>query len=292
MLCSMLDVRRLKPSLDALLAGQDASARRAEDPVGFVHRYEGSADREVVGLLASSLAFGQVVTIRASIERVLASLGERPALAIEAMSEAALGRALAGFRHRVYRGEHVATLLWRAGRLRAREGSLGEAFERRLRAHGELRPALAELAQELRGEDAPRGLQHLMSSPEKGSACKRLLLFLRWMVRPADGVDLGLWSVPPSALLVPLDTHVHRIARNLGLTSRSDASWRTAEEVTAALRLLDPDDPVKYDFALCHHGISRACPSRRDEAKCSGCVLRGDCVQWITRRPRAAARTP
>ncbi|MBC7172411.1 MAG: DUF2400 family protein, partial [Polyangiaceae bacterium] len=104
--------------------------------------------------------------------------------------------------------------------------------------------------------------------------------YLRWMSRPSDGVDLGLWSVAPSALVVPLDTHVHRIARNLGLTERNDASWRTAEEVTAALRELDPDDPVKYDFALCHHGVSRECPSRRDSAKCGACVLHSVCVNW------------
>ncbi len=102
------------------------------------------------------------------------------------------------------------------------------------------------------------------------------------MVRPADGVDLGLWPLPTSALLVPLDTHVHRIARNLGLTQRRDASFRTAEEVTAVLRGFDPADPVKYDFALCHLGVSRECPSRPDPERCARCVLRTVCVQWAS----------
>jgi uncharacterized protein (TIGR02757 family) len=286
-------VDELKPALDALLARQDVAARRASDPVGFVHRYADPADREVVGLLASTLAFGQVATVRASIEKVLGALGDEPARAIEALDEDALALRLEGFRHRVYRGDHLARMLSRAGAMRAREGSLGAAFAERLSRHGELRLALADFAAELRGEDAPRGLGHLLASPEKGSACKRLLLYLRWMARPADGVDLGLWPVSPAALVVPLDTHVHRIARNLGLTSRNDASWRTAEEVTAALRRLDPDDPVKYDFALCHHGVSRDCPSRRVPAKCDACVLRGVCRQWVTPSGtrRARART-
>lgn len=270
----------LKPALDALLAGQDVVARRAADPVGFVHRFADPADQELVGLLAASLAFGQVVTIRASIAAVLKVLGPSPAAAVEARELADLEASLRGFRHRVYSGEHVARMLHNAGAIRRREGSLGAFFAQRYAATGELRPALTELADALRGPDAPRGLAHLVASPDKGSACKRLLLYLRFMVRPADGVDLGLWDVPPAALVIPLDTHIHRIAKNLGLTARNDASFRTAEEVTAQLRRLDPDDPVKYDFALCHHGISRECPSRRDDAKCGVCSLRPVCTAW------------
>src|SRR5699024_8231674 len=143
-----------------------------------------------------------------------------------------------------------------------------------------LRAALADFSAEIRGPHATGGMKHLLSDPEKGSACKRLLLYLRWMVRPDDGVDLGLWAVAPARLVIPLDTHVHRIARNLGLTRRADASCRTAVEVTDSLRLLDASDPVKYDFALCHHGVSRACPSSPVTEKCSACVLRDVFVQW------------
>jgi uncharacterized protein (TIGR02757 family) len=100
------------------------------------------------------------------------------------------------------------------------------------------------------------------------------------MVRPADGVDLGLWPVSPSDLLIPVDTHIHRISRNLGLTDRRAASWATAEEITANLRRLDPRDPVKYDFALCHLGVSRQCPSRSEQDKCARCVLQDVCSVW------------
>jgi uncharacterized protein (TIGR02757 family) len=273
------DDARLKERLDALCATHDAIARRAADPVSFVHEYASADDREVVGLVASSLAFGNVVAIRKSVARALDVLGRSPARTIERESEAALSRRLDGFVHRVYRGSHLARMLAAAGRIRRREGSLGASLARRLRVHT-LRDALADLADELRGDDPERGLSHLVPDPRAGSACKRLLLYARWMIRPADGVDLGLWPLAPSILIIPVDTHVHRIAKNLGLTSRNDASWRTAEEITDRLRRFDPDDPVKYDFALCHLGVSRQCPSRRDLQKCESCVLRSVCMHW------------
>lgn len=274
--------RQLKARLDALVASHDAAAHRERDPVSFVHRFDSDADREVVGLLAASLAFGNVTAIRASVGRALDALGSSPARTIEREDRASLERRLEGFVHRVYRGRHVAAMLAAAGAIRRREGSLGEALRRRLEHHGALREALGELAAELRGDSPERGLAHLVPDPAAGSACKRLLLYARWMVRPADGVDLGLWPIPPSALVIPVDTHVHRIAQNLGLTARRDASWRTAEEITDALRAFDPDDPVKYDFAICHLGVSRQCPSRRDEDNCGACVLRASCRHWRT----------
>jgi len=271
----------LRRRLDRLLADFDRDACRARDPVSFVHRYPGSDDREVVGLVAALLAFGNVASVRRSVARVLDALGPHPAERIARARRSTLERALSGFVHRVWRGEHVAALLHSAGRLRAREGSLDAAFSARVRERGGLREGLADFADALRGPRPDRGLAHLVPDPRKGSACKRLLLYLRWMVRAADGVDLGVFGgVSPSILLVPVDTHIQRIGRNLRLTERTDASWRTAEEITAALRRLDPDDPVKYDFALCHLGVSRQCPSRRALALCEHCALRSCCRHW------------
>jgi uncharacterized protein (TIGR02757 family) len=161
--------------------------------------------------------------------------------------------------------------------------TLGNAFVHFHRASdGDFREALARFADALRGDTTSRSLRHLVSDPRAGSACKRLVLYARWMVRPADGVDLGLWPIAPSDLVIPVDTHIHRISRNLGLTNRRTATWATAEEITAALRKFDPDDPVKYDFALCHLGVSRECPSRPDPAKCEQCVLQDVCSVWAT----------
>lgn len=274
-------MRRLKRNLDGLVASHDAAAHREADPVSFVHRFTSDADREVVGLIASSLAFGNVTAIRASVQRALTALGPSPARTVDEEDRTSLERRLEGFVHRVYRGPHLAAMLANAGALRRREGSLGAALAQRLDAHGSFRDALTTLADALRGEQPERGLAHLVPDPRAGSACKRLLLYSRWMVRPADGVDLGLWSmISPSSLVIPVDTHVQRIAQNLGLTARRDASWRTAEDITAALRRFDPADPVKYDFAICHLGVSRQCPSRRDETKCGACALRASCVHW------------
>ena len=200
-----------------------------------------------------------------------------------AMDATRLRRRLGKFRHRVYKGKHIAGLLLHTRELLDVHGSLGQAMDTHMQsAGGDFREALARLADELRGDIRDRGMRHLVSDPRAGSACKRLLLYCRWMVRPDDGLDLGLWNLSPSVLVMPIDTHVHRIARNLGHTDRRDASWVTAAEVTSALRAFDAEDPVKYDFALCHLGISGDCPSRRDPQICQGCSLREHCREWVT----------
>ncbi len=281
----------IRERLDQLLASCDAESTRRRDPVDFVHAYDEPRDQEIVGLVAASLAFGNAVAARRSIERVLVTLGSAPAALLVESDQAELGRRLHGFIHRIYRAEHLASMLWRAGRLVREHESLGNAFVHFHRAsRGDFREGLSRFAAALRGESTSRNLRHLVSDPRAGSACKRLLLYARWMIRPADGVDLGLWPISPSELLIPVDTHVHRISRNLGLTSRRSASWATAEEITAVLRTFDPDDPVKYDFALCHLGVSRECPSRPEPSKCEQCVLQEVCSVWSSTRPESSAK--
>jgi len=280
----------IRERLDALLAGSDAESTRSRDPVDFVHGYDQPRDQEIVGLVAASLAFGNAVAARRSIDRVLTALGPEPAALVAATDLEELGRLLRGFVHRIYRGEHLASLLWRAGGLFRDHGTLGNAFAHFHRASdGDFREGLARLADALRGDASSRSGRHLVSDPRAGSACKRLVLYARWMVRPADGVDLGLWPIAASELVIPVDTHIHRISRNLGLTNRRSASWATAEEITDALRKFDPEDPVKYDFALCHLGVSRECPSRPDPAKCERCVLQDVCSVWTSDRAGASA---
>jgi uncharacterized protein (TIGR02757 family) len=133
------------------------------------------------------------------------------------------------------------------------------------------------------------GFRHLFADPRAGSPCKRQNLWLRWMIRGPDGIDLGIWNLSPSALVIPLDVHVFRISKNLGLTRRKTARWETAEEITSRLRAFDPDDPVRYDFAICHLGVARDCPSRRDAVKCGRCVLRGVCLRWASSREARSA---
>jgi uncharacterized protein (TIGR02757 family) len=284
-------VDRIRERLDALLLACDRESTRGSDPVDFVHRYRDPRDKEVVGLVASFLAFGNVVAARKSIERVLEALGSEPSTTVVESDRGALHRRLRGFVHRIYRGEHLASMLAHSGALLRENDSLGDAFvEHQHASDGDFREAMARFADDLRGVTRSRSLRHLVSDPRGGSACKRLLLYARWMVRPADGVDLGLWKVSPSELVIPVDTHIHRISQNLGFTNRRTATWTTAEEITAALRRLDPEDPVKYDFALCHMGVSRECPSRPDSEKCQDCVLKSVCTVWTEKRWGASAK--
>jgi uncharacterized protein (TIGR02757 family) len=166
-----------------------------------------------------------------------------------------LREAFGGFRHRFATGEQLAALLLGAKRLVERHGSLHACFAAHLADGAEtVAPALAAFADELRA--AAGGLDaHLLPCPSRGSACKRLNLFLRWMVR-RDAVDPGGWGgVSPAQLIVPLDVHMHRICRTLGLTARRQADGRAAEEITRAFRRFASDDPVRYDFALTRLGI-------------------------------------
>ena len=282
---------RIQERLDGLLAACDAESTRGRDPVDFVHRYTEPRDQEIVGLIAASLAFGNAIAARRSIDRLLTMLGSEPASTIAAADEADLRERLRGFVHRIYRAEHLASMLSHAGGLLRERETLGNAFAGFHRASdGDFREALALFADALRGDARSRSLRHLVSDPRAGSACKRLVLYARWMIRPADSVDLGLWSIAPAELVIPVDTHIHRISRNLGLTNRRTASWATAEEITAALRKFDPEDPVKYDFALCHLGVSRECPSRPDPIKCEQCVLQDVCGVWKQRRRKRSAK--
>lgn len=271
----------LKKELDAFLASFDKSAHISQDPVEYVRRFRHNPDdAEVVGLLCASLAFGRVEQIRQKIAWVLSRLGEHPARTIRRLGPEGLREKLAPFRHRWTTGEDLASLLAGADRLRREEGSLGEALARFYQEEkNDLRAALHRFATALRRErtGASQHFAHLIPDVMAGSACKRLLLFARWMIRPDDGVDLGLFSLPKKALVIPLDTHIARISYYIGLTDRQDASWRTAEDITRTLRQLDPEDPVKYDFALCHLGISGACPRRRHPVQCRECPIQGVC---------------
>jgi len=283
----------LGPVLDRFQRGFDAAARLRFDPLELPRRYPDPGDAEVAGLLSACLAYGRADLFKPRLEAVLAAMGPHPARFAEAFADRPDGAAFPGFHYRFNRPEDVAALVAAAGWLRARHGSLGARFaalladERGRDAAAPLRAALARFARELREAPpvepilrrrGPRGLLHLCPDPGLAGACKRWNLYLRWMVRGPDGVDLGLWKgVPASLLVVPLDTHVARIARYLGLTDRHDLTWRTAAEVTRNLAALDHEDPVRFDFALCHLGMSGACPPRRDPAKCRACPLREHC---------------
>jgi uncharacterized protein (TIGR02757 family) len=202
----------------------------------------------------------------------------------------------------VFLGQDVAGLLHGARTVQRDHGSLEAYFHLQLAQsrsgdstrtdHEHMREALACLcdavrsASGLRKDARRRGPAHLLPDVRGTSGSKRLLLFLKWVARPADGVDLGLWKLDPALLLVPIDVHLHRLGRNLGLTRRTNLSWQTTEEITRGLARFDPADPKKYDFSLCHLGMLQRCPSRRDERRCEGCGVKPVCVHWSGKGPK------
>jgi uncharacterized protein (TIGR02757 family) len=247
----------LRDALEEIYLRLNRREHVGADPVGFLYRHDETRDREIVGLIAAVLAYGRVEQIHASVTEALRRLGPTPAAAAGDQGGGSLGAAFAGFKHRFTTGEEVAALLRGAAGLQARHGSLGARLEVLLDPADEtvVRP-LGLLVRELGAEGACED-SSVLPVPERGSACKRLHLFLRWMVRQ-DEVDPGGWeAVPRSKLVVPLDTHMHRIGRELGFTARRQADLKTALEITEALRQVNPEDPVKYDFAMTRLGIDR-----------------------------------
>ena len=267
----------------------------ALDPVHIVRRYASQEDREIVGFCAAALAFGRVASVLQSVEALLRVMGPRPAAFVRGFDAAVHGPALAPLVHRWIRGRDLVALLIILQRMLREHGSIEgffvagddasapdvhaalDSFSTRAlatdvtAAYGRRRPARA-------------GVAYFFPRPSAGSACKRLNLFLRWMVRK-DAIDLAVWTrVAPSRLVVPLDTHVIRLGRCLRLTRYTSPGWKMAAEITASLREMDAADPVRFDFSLCHVGMMNACGFGRAQRD-SQCPLRGACRPVVRRKP-------
>ena len=264
----------------------------ALDPVHIVRRYASREDREIVGFCAAALAFGRVASVLQSVEALLRVMGPRPAEYVRRFAPASDAAPLLPLVHRWIRGRDLVALVLVLQRMLREHGSIEgfflagddpstpdvhaalDSFSTRAletdltAAYGRRRPARA-------------GVAYFFPRPSAGSACKRLNLFLRWMVRH-DRVDLGVWTrVSPAQLIVPLDTHVIRVGRCLRLTCYASPGWRMAADITASLRRLEPADPVRFDFSLCHIGMMNACGYGKAQGD-TNCPLRGCCVP----RPR------
>ncbi len=245
------------------------------DPLQFLGSFADIKDREIVALIASSLAYGRVAQIIKSVSQVVDKMLPSPRTFLETSSNKKIQSVFKGFKHRFTTDEDLVGLLLGIKGVLRRHGSLNRCFVQGYDDSDEtILPALQEFVKAIAEEG--KGTK-LLSCPSKASACKRLNLFLRWMVR-RDAVDPGGWEgICPSKLIVPLDTHMHKIGLALGMTKRKQADMRTACEITRAFSAISPKDPVKYDFALTRFGIRddmdlSSIPSSRSSF--CGCPLR------------------
>jgi len=299
----------VKPDLGARLEQLYEAYNRedsASDPVQIVRRYTQPADQEVVGFCAAALAFGRVASVLNTVETLTRVMGPAPARYVRQFDPKAPHPELRAMVHRWTRGVDIVALLWLLRQMIDRSGSIErfflegydpaavdisgalDSFSRRALAL-DLTAVYGLPRAASRGRKVPArtGVCYFFPRPSAGSGCKRLNLFLRWMVR-RDEVDLGAWTgIPRAKLIVPLDTHVIRLGRCLRLTRYTSPGWRMAADITASLRAVDPVDPVRFDFSICHVGMMNACGFGRRQGD-TQCPLKGIC------RPRArkAAAAP
>lgn len=277
---------------------------RDRDPVRCPHSYGDPEDREVAALVAALLAFGRVEAFFPALEALLDRMGPSPRRYIEKFHPRKDRPFFSAFRLRIWDGDSLRYLFANLRELFREYGSLEGAFlsagaeghgvdleeerysRQRMRIQG-----LADLLRRVPAEpwtglsDPPPSYRNLVVDPSRGSACKRWNLFLRWVVRPSDGVDLGLWrGASPGDLVIPLDVHVGRISYQIGLRTRRTLDWRAAVEVTRGLWAIDPDDPLRFDLPLSHLGISGGCRGRCVPRICDPCGLKSLCTVYAGSR--------
>lgn len=225
------------------------------DPIQIPHRFSRKEDVEIAGFLASIIAWGNRKMIIGNASRMMTLMGDAPHDFVMSFSESDLQR-LDHFVHRTFNGQDLKTFMYGLRHIYQNHGGLEPAFAQHQDAAG-MQRAISEFRKLFfEVPHAVRTQKHL-SDPMNNSAAKRLNMFLRWMVRnDSTGVDFGLWtSIPPSALSCPLDVHSGNVARKLGLLTRKQNDAKALAELDAALRVMDAQDPVKYDFALFGLGV-------------------------------------
>ena len=253
--------------MDFLYEKYNSRSRRKTDPVQFVYLYKDANSSEIVGFISSALAYGRVEIIINSLQKIFTLLGNDISGRIIHDTES-LEKLFLGFKHRFNTGGDLAVLLLSLGEIVKKKKTLKNLFiECWNRNKGDIRNTeidfigfIKNIAEHIRIKKNIKTeyLHYLLASPEKNSACKRLNLFLKWMIR-RDEIDPGIWADDLAHirkhLIIPLDTHIAACARKSGLTTRKSNDWRTAVEITESLKKFEPEDPLKYDFAICHLGM-------------------------------------
>ncbi len=257
---------KLVPLFEWAYREYHAKDHRSQDPLDVVHTYKDKRDREIAALYGALLAYGNVATIISSLKKTLKPLGVSP---YESLLNLSNEDHWIGFKHRFTTGEDIQVLSFWMSRVLQSHGSLEKFFiDSKHSLDSPMKDLISDFVTRLWSIPLPkhlspikkrreRNLKYLLSNPSDGSACKRLNMFFRWVVREDDGIDLGLWkSISPSKLMLPIDTHLLKVLKQLKWTKSDSVTWKTVEETTGYLRQISQTDPLKYDFALCHLGIS------------------------------------
>lgn len=249
------------------------------DPLQFVYKYRKNSDREIIAFFSAALAYGRVEQIEKSLIKLFSNMGKSP-FDFVINFKTSDAKNFDNFKHRFNSSQDIVDIIWIFKKVLNKHGSLYNLFKKHYDPSNEnILPALESFINDLRylhNDQISNGLNYLLCKPSSGSACKRLNMFLRWMVRN-DDVDPGTWKgIDPAKLIIPVDVHIGRLTQFLGMHSKKNMNLTTAIEITKAFVRFTPDDPVKYDFALSRIGILENCNGVFGD-KCTGCVIFDHC---------------
>ena len=257
-LLSKKKLLELKPELDKVVELVEKTGFIDHDPIQFMHAFEEKKDREIAGFFAAIMAWGRRDIVIAKVDDLLKRMNYRPAEFVINFSDSDV-EALDGFKHRTFKPEDLYWIIKSLQKIYTDfgefEGFWSSCHQQAKEENRELIAVFHHRFFDLFPETPQRTRKHI-ANPEKNSSAKRLYMYLRWCIRKSE-VDLGIWDfMPPAELKIPLDVHVARQARALGLISRKQNDWKTVLELQSKLEILDPKDPAKYDFALFGIGVN------------------------------------
>ena len=291
----ILNEEKIRHALETLLQTHSLALDISQDPIQCVHRYSQAEDQEIAGIFASALAFGRVSAFLPKIKALLDIADQHggPRKWIESF-DMPMAVDIAHISYRWNKKPDFALLCFTLQRTLRTHSSLGSLFQSLFEPTEEtISPSLERFIEVLRSDALlcaskmeisadsfaalPKGFRLFLCSPKDGSACKRWHLYLRWMIRRA-APDIGIWTLPSSKLCIPLDTHIHSISQMIGLPIGKSANHQAMMKITSFMQRLDPDDPIRFDFALAHLGISKSCKKAWFPDICLNCPLQRICL--------------
>ena len=263
---------RLKRYLDDLVTWFEQPAFIDDDPIAACHGFSDPHDQEVIGLFSAILAWGRRETILSKVLDLCHRMQHRPFAFVKQFDRIRDGKRLRGFKHRTFTSDDAIWLIGNLRLLLSQHPSVESIFAAGCTGNaqnaGQAIQGFSERVMQAHADTPPRLQKHL-ARPLRGSAAKRLCMYMRWMVRPGP-VDLGVWTTfPPSQLMLPLDVHSGRQARALGVLTRTQNDWKAAQELTRACQILCPADPARYDYAFFGLGINGGPPPHLQPPDCS-----------------------